>query len=87
MSQTAPAFGLEWESVRFIEHPACFRGRGGLLGVRKIERQGRLLQTTGPERTLVEGFYRLSLAGGAEELVRSASRALQCSIWTFSKRC
>jgi predicted transcriptional regulator of viral defense system len=64
---------LNGASVRFIEHPACFRGRTGLLGVRKIERQGRLLQTTGPERTLVEGFYRLSLVGGAEELVRSAS--------------
>jgi predicted transcriptional regulator of viral defense system len=59
-------------SVRFIEHPTPFRGRTRLLGVRKIERQGRLLQTTGPERTLVDGFSRPSLAGGAEELVRSA---------------
>jgi hypothetical protein len=31
------------------------------------------LRTTGPERTLVEGFRRPSLAGGLEELVQSAS--------------
>jgi hypothetical protein len=55
------------------EQPAPFRGRSRLLGIRKIERQGRLLQAAGPERTLVEGFCRPSLAGGAEELVRSAS--------------
>ena len=60
-------------SVRFIEHPTRFRGRTRLLGVRKTERQGRLLHTTGPERTLVEGFSRPSLAGGSEELVRSAA--------------
>ena len=64
---------LNGASVRFIEHPTRFRGRSGLLGVRKIERQGRLLHTTGPERTLVEGFSRPSLAGGSEELVRSAA--------------
>ena len=64
---------LNGNAVRFMEHPACFRGRGGQLGVRKIERQGRLILVTGPERTLVEGFYRPSLTGGAEELVRSAS--------------
>jgi predicted transcriptional regulator of viral defense system len=64
---------LNGNAVRFMEHPACFRGRGRQLGVRKIERQGRLILVTGPERTLVEGFYRPSLTGGAEELVRSAS--------------
>jgi predicted transcriptional regulator of viral defense system len=64
---------LNGTTVRFMEHPACFRGRGGQLGIRKIERLARLIQVTGPERTLVDGFYRPSLAGGAEELVRSAS--------------
>ena len=64
---------LNGATVRFMEQPACVRSRGRQLGVRKIERQGRLLLTTGPERTLVEGFHRPSLAGGAEELVRSAS--------------
>ena len=46
---------------------------GGHLGTRKIERQGKLLLTTGPERTLVEGFRRPELVGGLEELVTSAS--------------
>ena len=32
-----------------------------------------MLETTGPERTLVEGFRRPALSGGLEELVRSAS--------------
>ena len=61
-------------TVRFLEHPAPMRtDSGGHLGTRKIERQGKLLLTTGPERTLVEGFRRPRLAGGLEELVTSAS--------------
>ncbi|PIY26241.1 MAG: hypothetical protein COZ11_03175 [Deltaproteobacteria bacterium CG_4_10_14_3_um_filter_51_14] len=32
-----------------------------------------LLEATGPERALVEGFNRPSLAGGLEKLVRSAA--------------
>ena len=35
--------------------------------------RGKLFETTGPERTLAEGFRRLALTGGLEELVRSAS--------------
>jgi len=42
------------------------------VGTRTMERSGRLLKTTGPERTLVEGFLRVDEAGGAEELVESA---------------
>lgn len=42
------------------------------IGTRRIERLGRLLEVTGPERTLAEGFSRPSLVGGLEELVRSA---------------
>lgn len=61
-------------TVRFFEHPAPMRTEsGGHLGTQKIERQGKLLLTTGPERTLVEGFRRPGLAGGLEELVTSAS--------------
>ena len=61
-------------TVRFLDHPAPMRTEsGGHLGTRKIERQGRLLRATGPERTLVEGFRRPGLAGGLEELVTSAS--------------
>ena len=36
-------------TVRFLEHPAPMRTEsGGHLGTRKIERQGKLLLTTGP---------------------------------------
>lgn len=65
---------LNGSIVRFFDHPTPMRtGSGGHLGTRKIERQGKLLLTTGPERTLVEGFRRPALAGGLEELVTSAS--------------
>ncbi len=43
------------------------------LGTRQVERLGRLLVSTGPERTLVEGFRHPRLVGGLEELVLSAS--------------
>jgi predicted transcriptional regulator of viral defense system len=46
---------------------------GKQVGTRRVERQGRLMAVTGPERTLVEGFSRPSLAGGLEELVNSAA--------------
>ena len=43
------------------------------LGLRRVEYRGKLLQTTGPERTLIEGFRRLTEVGGLQELVNSAS--------------
>ena len=46
---------------------------GKQVGIRRLERQGKLLEVTGPERTLVEGFSRPSLSGGLEELVNSAA--------------
>jgi len=60
--------------VRFLASPLPMQtGPGKQFGTRRIERQGMLLEATGPERTLVEGFDRPSLAGGLEELVRSAA--------------
>lgn len=60
-------------TVRFLDVPGPLRaGPWGSLGTRQAERQGRLLRTTGPERTLVEGFHRPDLVGGLEELVLSA---------------
>jgi predicted transcriptional regulator of viral defense system len=60
-------------TIRFLDHPSSIKNGAGVhLGIRKIERQGRLLLTTGPERTLIEGFRRPALAGGLEELVTSA---------------
>ncbi len=65
---------LNGTTIRFLEHPGPMRSAANeQLGTLRVERQGRLLRTTGPERTLVEGFRRPALAGGLEELVRSAS--------------
>jgi predicted transcriptional regulator of viral defense system len=61
-------------TIRFLDHPGPFRSEPHRpMGVRKIERRGTMIQATGPERTLVEGFRRPALAGGLEELVYSAS--------------
>jgi len=65
---------LNGATIRFLEHPGPMRSAASeKLGTLRVERQGRLLRTTGPERTLLEGFRRPALAGGLEELVRSAS--------------
>lgn len=60
--------------VRFLEHPSALAQPEVVrLGTQNVEHRGRLLRTTGPERTLVEGFRRPGLAGGVEELVESAA--------------
>ncbi len=61
-------------NIRFITdpHPAWSQS-DRLLGTKTVERQGRLLRVTGPERTLVEGLRRPADVGGVEELVQSAS--------------
>ena len=64
---------LNGRTILFLEHPGAMSADSKQLGTVRVEQQGRLLRTTGPERTLVEGFRRPSLAGGLEELVRSAS--------------
>jgi len=65
---------LDGFAVRFLDSPLPMQtGSGKQLGTRRVERQGMLLEVTGPERTLVEGFNRPSLVGGLEELVRSAA--------------
>lgn len=65
---------LDHSTICFLEHPAPFRTSADPdMGTRQVERRGRLLRTTGAERTLVEGFRRPSLAGGLEELVNSAA--------------
>lgn len=43
------------------------------LATRQVERRGKLLLVTGPERTLVEGFRRPREVGGLSELVESAA--------------
>lgn len=65
---------LNGATIRFLGHPGSMKRAGfEKLGTSRIERQGRLIRATGPERTLVEGFRRPALAGGLEELVQSAS--------------
>lgn len=60
-------------NIRFLSLPIPMRTASrDQFGTRKVERREKLLRTTGPERTLVEGFRRPSLAGGLEELVLSA---------------
>lgn len=60
--------------VLCLDHPAALRKeRDVLLGTQKVERLGRLLCVTTPERTLVEGFRRPELVGGLSELTTSAA--------------
>lgn len=61
-------------SIRFIADPKpAWSQNDRLIGTKTVERQGRILRVTGPERTLVEGFRRPADVGGVEELVQSAS--------------
>src|ERR671919_1361231 len=60
--------------VEFLPHPASLeRRKATRLGVLKLRYRGRLLATTGRERTLVDGFRKPSLLGGLEELLQSAA--------------
>jgi len=68
------SLALTGATVCFLEDPAPLAvGNRRHVGTRRVERRGRLLEVTGPERTLVEGFHRPAHAGGLEELVQSAS--------------
>lgn len=65
---------LESFSILFLSHPRLNESNlPNPIGTQKVERRGMLLMTTGPERTLVEGFRRPALAGGLDELVESAT--------------
>lgn len=67
-------------SVRWGSHTArllaaptrALSERWSTLGVRSVQRSGRTLRVTGPERTLVEGFRQLRWVGGLAELSESA---------------
>lgn len=65
---------LNSTDIRFLEHPGPMRKVScRKLGLRRVEYRGKLFQSTGPERTLVEGFRRPAEVGGLQELVNSAS--------------
>ncbi len=53
--------------------PALATSLGRTFATRRVERRGRLLVVTGPERTVVEGLRRPPLVGGVEELLLSAA--------------
>jgi predicted transcriptional regulator of viral defense system len=60
---------------RFLDDPGPLRAPGlRLEGTLPVERGGRCLRVTGPERTLVEGFRRPDLSGGPTEFIRAAGR-------------
>ena len=61
-------------TIRFLAHPSPLRRTDNLsLGVRIVDHLGEELKTTGPERTLVEGFRWPGRVGGLNELVESAA--------------
>ena len=61
-------------NILFLDYPHSLKKDGDKnFAIQKIERRGKLLDVTTPERTLVEGFRRPDFAGGLEELVRSAA--------------
>lgn len=65
---------LGGQRIHFLSFPGVLeRKRQTELGVRHVDRRGRRVTCTGPERTLVEGFRQPRWAGGLDELVESAS--------------
>ncbi|MCJ7484535.1 MAG: hypothetical protein MUQ25_00010 [Candidatus Aminicenantes bacterium] len=65
---------LAGQAIRYLEYPRAMTiPSKEAFGVRKIERLGKMLRATGPERTLIDGFRRPALAGGLDELVQSAA--------------
>ena len=64
---------LDGGDVLFLDDPWPLReSQPRHTGTRTVERRGRLLEVTGPERTVVEGLRKPPLVGGLEELVQSA---------------
>jgi len=60
--------------IEFLPHPhALRRRRAQMLGTRTVDRRGRSLRVTGPERTLLDGFRHPDRVGGLQELVESAA--------------
>lgn len=67
-------FDLDGLELRFLSHPqALVRHQAADLGIRSVHRLDRELRVTGPERTLIDGFRRLDLVGGAAEFVESVA--------------
>jgi predicted transcriptional regulator of viral defense system len=65
---------LNSAEIQFLEPPGPLKPDAWQkLGVRRVEYRGKLLQATGPERILIEGFRQPNRVGGLAELVDSAA--------------
>jgi predicted transcriptional regulator of viral defense system len=73
-SRRRPRLTVSGREVVFADFPAQFREpQWQRLGAQRVERRGVILLTTGPERTLTDGFRFPGAVGGLEELEQSAS--------------
>lgn len=61
---------LDYDKIEFLSDPILLPDRH--LGTEVVEYDGKLLETTGPERTLVECLLRPGRVGGIEEFINSA---------------
>ncbi len=61
---------LDYDKIEFLDDPSPLPDRH--LGTETVEYDGKSLETTGPERTLVESLLRPGRVGGMEEFLNSA---------------
>ena len=61
---------LDYDKIEFLNDPSSLQDRH--LGTEAVEYDGKLLEMTGPERTLVECLLHPGRAGGMEEFINSA---------------
>jgi predicted transcriptional regulator of viral defense system len=67
------AIDLRNARIEFLVLPRPFRGRNSASGLCSVDRLGRSLSVTGPERTLLDALRQPGLAGGLAEVLESAS--------------
>lgn len=66
-------FNLKGVEYKTVSYPARLtREQSKTLGVEVLYEQNTKIRFTGPERTLVEGFWNQKLIGGLEELIESS---------------
>jgi predicted transcriptional regulator of viral defense system len=72
---SAPRSAIDLRNARieFLVLPRPFRGRNSGSGLCSVDRLGRSLSVTGPERTLLDALRQPALAGGLAEVLESAS--------------
>ena len=65
------SFRREGTKYRLLQTPKMLVGENAKLGLNTIDRNGTMIQTLGPERTLVEGFRSPKDFGGLSEFLSS----------------